>query len=208
MAWDREISTIEEGSNTVYTPRSTNEKATFCTSAEVVLIIQKVIAEAIGTYFLIFVGCGSVAVNKIYDGTITFPGVCIAWGLIVMVMVYAVGHISGAHFNPAVTITFAIFRQFPWKQVPMYIVAQLIGSVLASGTLYVVLEVKAEAFFGTTPTGSNVQSLVIEFVVSFLLMFVISGVATDNRSIGELAGIAIGMTILINVIVAGYYTNS
>ena len=75
----------------------------------------KVFAEAIGTYFLIFIGCGSVAVNKIYE-SITFPGVCIAWGLIVMVMVYAVGHISGAHFNPAVTITFAIFRHFPYKQ--------------------------------------------------------------------------------------------
>lgn len=73
------------------------------------------IAELIGTYFLIFVGCGSVAVNKIY-GSVTFPGIAVAWGLIVMVMVYAVGHISGAHFNPAVTITFAIFRQFPWKQ--------------------------------------------------------------------------------------------
>lgn len=73
------------------------------------------IAEVIGTYFLIFSGCGSVAVNKIY-GSVTFPGICVVWGLIVMVMVYSVGHISGAHFNPAVTITFAIFRQFPVKQ--------------------------------------------------------------------------------------------
>lgn len=75
----------------------------------------QIVAEAIGTYFLIFVGCGAVAVNKIY-GTITFPGVCVAWGLIFMVMVYSVGHISGAHFNPAVTIAFAIFRQFSYKQ--------------------------------------------------------------------------------------------
>lgn len=74
------------------------------------------VAEAIGTYFLVFIGCGSVAVNKIY-GSITFPGICVAWGLTVMVMVYSVGHISGAHFNPAVTIAFAIFRQFPYKEV-------------------------------------------------------------------------------------------
>lgn len=73
------------------------------------------IAEVIGTYFLIFTGCGSVAVNKIY-GSVTFPGICVVWGLIVMVMIYSVGHISGAHFNPAVTITFAIFRHFPHKQ--------------------------------------------------------------------------------------------
>lgn len=79
-----------------------------------------VIAEAIGTYFLIFVGCGAVAVNKTY-GSVTFPGICVAWGLIVMVMVYAVGHISGAHFNPAVTIAFAIFRHFPFKQVHSFI---------------------------------------------------------------------------------------
>ncbi|KAL7090877.1 hypothetical protein ACP275_12G069500 [Erythranthe tilingii] len=201
----RDISAIEEG---ITEPEEESRKSandegsTFCTSNSVVVITQKVIAEAIGTYFLIFIGCGSVAVDKIY-GSITFPGICIAWGLTVMVMVYSVGHISGAHFNPAVTITFAIFRQFPYKQVPLYIVAQLLGSILASGTLYLVLDVGKEDYFGTLPIGSNIQSLVIEFITSFLLMFVISGVATDNRSIGELAGIAIGMTILVDVLVAG-----
>ncbi|KAL3830799.1 hypothetical protein ACJIZ3_019601 [Penstemon smallii] len=201
----RDITTIEEGiraSDDQYTKGSIEEGTTFCTSAKVVLLTQKVIAEAIGTYFLIFIGCGSVAVNKIY-GSITFPGVCIAWGLIVMVMVYSVGHISGAHFNPAVTVTFAIFRHFPYKEVPLYILAQLLGSILASGTLYLLFDVHKEDSFGTVPAGSNVQSLVLEFITSFLLMFVISGVATDNRSIGELAGIAIGMTILIDVLVAG-----
>lgn len=83
------------------------------------LDVSQVIAEVIGTYFVIFSGCGSVAVNKLYGGTVTFPGICATWGLIVMVMVYSVGHISGAHFNPAVTITFAIFRRFPWKEVPI-----------------------------------------------------------------------------------------
>ncbi|KAK4484167.1 hypothetical protein RD792_011388 [Penstemon davidsonii] len=89
------------------------------------------------------------------------------------------------------------------QKVPLYILAQLLGSILASGTLYLLFDVHKEAFFGTVPAGSNVQSLVLEFITSFLLMFVISGVATDNRSIGELAGIAIGMTILIDVLVAG-----
>lgn len=74
------------------------------------------VAEVIGTYFIIFAGCGAVAVNKIY-GSVTFPGICVTWGLIVMVMIYTVGHISGAHFNPAVTIALAIFRRFPWWQV-------------------------------------------------------------------------------------------
>lgn len=71
----------------------------------------------IGTYFVIFSGCGVVVVNVLYGGTVTFPGVCVTWGLIVMVMIYSTGHISGAHFNPAVTLTFAIFRRFPWYQV-------------------------------------------------------------------------------------------
>lgn len=80
-------------------------------------ILFQVIAEILGTYFIIFAGCGSVVVNKLYDGTVTFPGICVVWGLIVMVMVYSLGHISGAHFNPAVTIAFAIYRHFPLKQV-------------------------------------------------------------------------------------------
>ncbi|KAK9049091.1 hypothetical protein SSX86_007135 [Deinandra increscens subsp. villosa] len=173
-----------------------------CSSPAVVAVIQKVFAEAVGTYFLIFVGCGTFVVNKKY-GSITFPGMCVAWGLIIMVMVYAVGHISGAHLNPAVTITFAIFRQFPYTQVPSYIAAQLLGSIFASGTICLLFEVEQEHFFGTLPNGSEVRSLILEIIISFLLMFVISGVATDSRSTGELAGIAIGMTILINVLMAG-----
>ncbi|XP_057765901.1 probable aquaporin NIP-type [Salvia miltiorrhiza] len=205
-AHGRDIDGLEEGAvrsaEENYRKSLNDEGSTFFTSANVVVMIQKVIAEAVGTYFLIFVGCGSVALNKIY-GTITFPGVCLAFGVVVMVMVYSVGHISGAHFNPAVTITMAFFRQFPIRQVPLYILAQLLGAILASGTLYLLLDVDDESFFGTTPVGSHIQSLVMEFIASFLLMFVISGVATDNRAIGEMAGIAIGMTLLIGVLIAG-----
>ncbi|KAM7271716.1 hypothetical protein ACFE04_030930 [Oxalis oulophora] len=167
-----------------------------------VLLIQKMIAETIGTYFVVFAGCGAVAVNKIY-GSVSFPEICVVWGLIVMVMIYSVGHISGAHFNPAVTITMAIFRKFPLIQVPIYIIAQMLGSILASGTLYLLFDVTKSAYFGTVPVGSNVQSLILEIITSFLLMFVISGVATDNRAIGELAGFAIGMTILLNIFISG-----
>ncbi|CAN6471100.1 unnamed protein product [Victoria cruziana] len=167
-----------------------------------VMFIQKIIAEIFGTYCVIFSGCGSVVVNDIY-GKVSFPGVCIAWGLIVMVMVYSVGHISGAHFNPAVTLAFAIFRRFPWKEVPAYMAAQVLGSVMASGTLHLLFDVKPSDYFGTVPVDTTVQSFVIEIIISFILMFVISGVATDTRAIGELAGIAVGATILLNVLVAG-----
>ncbi|KAJ6684270.1 AQUAPORIN NIP2-1 [Salix viminalis] len=184
-----EITNMEEGLAASIGPQE-NGNFDCCTSPAAVTITQKLIAEAIGTYFVIFAGCGSVAVNKIY-GSVTFPGTCVTWGLIVMVMVYSVGHISGAHFNPAVTISFAIFRRFPARQVPLYIIAQLMGSILASGTLALVFDVTPEAFFGTVPAGSNGQSLVLEIIISFLLM------------LGDLGGIAVGMTILLNVFVAG-----
>ncbi|XP_010925587.2 aquaporin NIP1-1 isoform X2 [Elaeis guineensis] len=167
-----------------------------------VSFLQKILAEVFGTYFLIFAGCGSVTVN-LSKGTVTFPGICIVWGLVVMVLVYSVGHISGAHFNPAVTIAFATCRRFPWKQVPAYILAELMGSTLASGTLRLLFGGKRELFPGTIPAGSDVQSLVLESIITFYLMFVISGVGTDKRAVGELAGLAVGATVLLNVLFAG-----
>lgn len=118
-----------------------------------------------------------------YDGAVTFPGICVVWGLIVMVMVYSVGHISGAHFNPAVTITFALFQKFPIKQVPLYMGAQLLGSLLASGTLNLLYSVPDEAFYGTIPVGPHLRSFYLEIIITFILMFVISGVATDSRAV-------------------------
>ncbi|OVA16129.1 Major intrinsic protein [Macleaya cordata] len=178
----------------------TDQDSGFCIS---VPFLQKLIAEMFGTYFLIFAGCGSVVVNLSKDKVVTLPGISIVWGLVVMVMVYSVGHISGAHFNPAVTVAFATCRRFPWKQVPAYIAAQVLGSTLASGTLRLIFGGKHELFSGTIPSGSDVQSLVLEFIITFYLMFVISGVATDNRAIGELAGLAVGSTVLLNVLFAG-----
>uniref|UniRef100_A0A804PHH1 Aquaporin NIP1-1 n=1 Tax=Zea mays TaxID=4577 RepID=A0A804PHH1_MAIZE len=163
----------------------------------------QIIAEIFGTYFLMFAGCGAVTINASKNGQITFPGVAIVWGLAVMVMVYAVGHISGAHFNPAVTLAFATSGRFPWRQLPAYVLAQMLGATLASGTLRLMFGGRHEHFPGTLPTGSEVQSLVIEIITTFYLMFVISGVATDNRAIGELAGLAVGATILLNVLIAG-----
>ncbi|GAB4832402.1 Putative aquaporin NIP4-1 [Ancistrocladus abbreviatus] len=213
---EEEISRIEEGSGRTTTYiESLCSLNRLCSSPTSVTLTQKLVAELIGTYFVIFAGCGSVAVNKLYGGTITFPGVCVTWGLIVMVMVYSVGHISGGHFNPAVTITSAIFQRFPIKEasliyvsssclmVPLYVAAQVAGSLLASGTLALIFDITPEAFFGTTPAGTNIQSFVLEIIISFLLMFVISGVTTDTRAVGELGGIAVGMTILLNVFVAG-----
>ncbi|XP_071690139.1 aquaporin NIP1-2-like [Rutidosis leptorrhynchoides] len=165
--------------------------------------LQKLLAEVLGTYFVIFAGCAAVIVNTDKDKVVSLPGISIVWGLVVMVMVYSVGHISGAHFNPAVTIAFASCKRFPFKQVPAYIVAQVLGSTLASGTLRLIFNGRQDHFAGTLPVGSDLQSLVLEFIITFYLMFVISGVATDNRAIGELAGLAVGATVLLNVMFAG-----
>ncbi|XP_057472192.1 aquaporin NIP1-1-like isoform X2 [Actinidia eriantha] len=184
-------------------PNETNQVSTCFIS---VPFIQKVIAEVLGTYFLIFAGCAAVVVNLDKDKVVGLPGISIVWGLVVMVMVYSVGHISGAHFNPAVTIAFATCKRFPWRQVPAYVSAQVVGSTLASGTLRLIFNGEQDHFAGTLPAGSNVQSFVLEFIITFYLMFVISGVATDNRAIGELAGLAVGATVLLNVMFAGYYS--
>uniref|UniRef100_A0A0E0PIT6 Uncharacterized protein n=1 Tax=Oryza rufipogon TaxID=4529 RepID=A0A0E0PIT6_ORYRU len=141
--------------------------------------------------------------QKRTGGTVTFPGICITWGLAVMVMVYSVGHISGAHLNPAVTLAFATCGRFPWRRVPAYAAAQVAGSAAASAALRALFGGAPEHFFGTAPAGSDVQSLAMEFIITFYLMFVVSGVATDNRAIGELAGLAVGATVLVNVLFAG-----
>ncbi|KAL8105421.1 hypothetical protein AgCh_029286 [Apium graveolens] len=142
------------------------------------------------------------------DKVVTLPGVAMVWGLAVMVMIYSIGHISGAHINPAVTIAFASVKRFPWKHVPAYVAAQIIGATLASETIRLIFQGTKDISPGTFPTGTNLQSLVLEFIITFFLMFVISGVATDNRAIGELAGLAIGAIVLLNVIIAGPITGA
>lgn len=171
-------------------------------------LLQKLVAEVVGTYFLIFAGCAAVVVNLDNDKVVTHPGISIVWGLTVMVLVYSVGHISGAHFNPAVTIAHASTKRFPVKQVPAYIISQVLGSTLASGTLRLIFNGKENHFSGTLPAGSDLQAFVVEFIITFYLMFVISGVATDNRAIGELAGLAVGSTVLLNVMFAGPITGA
>ncbi|KFK28558.1 hypothetical protein AALP_AA7G012000 [Arabis alpina] len=177
--------------------------------------LQKLMAETVGTYFLIFAGCASIVVNVQHDKVVTLPGIAAVWGLTVMVLIYSLGHISGAHFNPAVTIAFASCRRFPIRQVPAYVVAQVIGATLAAATLRLLFGLdhdvcsgKHDVFIGNSPSGTNLQGFVMEFIVTFFLMFVTSGVATDNRAIGELAGLAIGATVVLNVLFAGAISGS
>lgn len=163
---------------------------------------RKVFAEVVATFLLVFVTCGSAALSKSNEGAISQLGASVAGGLIVTVMIYAVGHISGAHMNPAVTLAFAALRHFPWIQVPFYMAAQLTGAIAASFTLRQLLHPITN--LGTTvPSGTDTQALVMEIVVTFSMMFVTSAVATDTKAVGELAGLAVGAAVTITSILAG-----
>lgn len=166
------------------------------------------IAEFIGTFFLVFMGCGSIILFQLNNSDLPAFAIPIIFGGIVSVMIYAVGHISGAHFNPAVTIAFSVTRKFPLKKVPGYLIAQFLGAILASG-LHKWIWFEEYHDFGATfsqlPLGMHMG---VEFVLSFLLMFVIISVATDTRAVGEMAGIAIGSTVTLCAFVGGPLTGA
>ncbi|XP_057769494.1 aquaporin NIP2-1-like isoform X2 [Salvia miltiorrhiza] len=164
--------------------------------------LKKVIAEIIATYLLVFVTCGAAAVSGSDEHKVSRLGASVAGGLIVTVMIYAVGHISGAHMNPAVTLAFAAVRHFPWNQVPFYAAAQVTGATCGGFTLRVLLQ-PIKHVGTTSPSGTDIQALVMEIVVTFSMMFVTSAVATDTKAVGELAGIAVGSAVCITSILAG-----
>ena len=162
---------------------------------------RSLLAEVVGTFALVFAGCGAIMVDA-KTHALGHVGVAISFGLVIMVMIYAVGHISGAHFNPAVTLAFAFSRHFPAARVPLYWAAQLAGALLAAlvlrGSLGDIAHVGA-----TLPSGSDAQSFLWEAVLSFFLMFVIMAVATDTRAVGEAAAIAIGGTVALDALFGG-----
>jgi len=163
-------------------------------------------AEAIGTFALVFAGCGAIMVDA-RTGALGHVGVAISFGLAIMVMIYAVGHISGAHFNPAVTFAFAFSRHFPWARVPVYWAAQLVGALTAALVLRASLGNIAHVG-ATVPSGSDRQAFLWEAVLTFFLMFVIMAVATDARAVGEAAAIAIGGTVGLDAMFGGPITGA
>ena len=158
-------------------------------------------AEAIGTFALVFAGAGAVMVDA-KTHQLGHVGVAITFGLVIMAMIYAVGHVSGAHFNGAVTFAFAITRHFPWSKAVWYWAAQLLGALLAAGLLRASLGNIAHVG-ATLPSGSQAQSFLWEVVMSAFLMFVILAVATDTRAVGEAAAIASGGTVGLDAMFGG-----
>lgn len=165
------------------------------------MLRKKLIAEFIGTYFLIFAGTGAVIINEITK-SLTHVGIAITFGLVVMAMIYTFGHVSGAHFNPAVTIGFMIRRDISKKAALFYIISQLIAAVVASLTLFLLFG-NISNLGATIPRFSWQQSFMLEFILTFVLMIVILGSAVHGRAIKSFAGIAIGATVGLEAMFAG-----
>jgi MIP family channel proteins len=163
--------------------------------------MRALLGEALGTFALVFAGAGAIVVDA-RTHELGHVGVAIAFGLVIMAMIFALGHVSGAHFNPAVSVAFALTRHFPWRRVPAYAAAQVAGALAAAAVVRA--SVGTDAQLGATlPVGSQAQSFVWEVVLTFLLMFVIMAVATDSRAVGERAAIAIGGTVGLAAMVGG-----
>jgi MIP family channel proteins len=162
---------------------------------------RALVAEAIGTFALVFAGAGAVMVDA-KTHALGHVGVAITFGLVIMAMIYAVGHVSGAHFNGAVTFAFALTRHFPWRHALAYWCAQFVGATTAAAMLRGSLGNIAHSG-ATLPSGSQGQSFLWELVMSAFLMFVILAVATDTRAVGEAAAIAIGAMIGLDAMFGG-----
>jgi aquaporin NIP len=163
---------------------------------------QRLLAEFFGTFALIFFGTGAVVINESLGGSLTHTGVSLAWGLIVMVLIYAFGDLSGAHLNPTVTVGFAVAGRFPASELIPYILIQCLGAIAASMTLHLLIP-ENRLLGATLPSGGEVQSLILEFLLSAMLMMVILNVSHGAREKGITAGIAVGAMIGLEALVAG-----
>ena len=165
-------------------------------------MVKKLIAEFLGTFALLFAGTGAIVIDEVSGGAITHVGVALTFGLIVLTMIYTLGDISGAHINPAVTLGFFAARRLPAKTVLPYIMSQCAGAVAASFSLHVLFP--ASALLGATiPNGPQLQSFMLEIILTGLLMFVILGVSTGAREKGITAGIVVGSVIALEAMFAG-----
>jgi len=164
--------------------------------------MRKLLAEGLATFALVFAGAGAIVVDDVSGGAVSHVGVSLTFGLVVMAMIHAVGDVSGAHMNPAVTIGFYVSRRFPGSQVAPYVASQVAGAVAASLLLRALFPAH-EMLGATLPAGPPVQSLALEYVTTAMLMFVILGVATGAKEQGITAGIVVGGAVALGALFAG-----
>jgi aquaporin NIP len=171
-------------------------------------LTRRAAAEGIGAFALVFAGCGAIVANAEYGGDLGAVGVSLVFGLVIMAMVYATGHLSGAHLNPAVTLAFALTRHFPVREATAYIAAQVAGAIAAAGLLLAIWPSQPAALGTTLPTVGAGSAVAYEVVLTAFLMFVIMAVATDTRAVGAAAAIAIGGTVGLDALFGGPVTGA
>jgi len=167
--------------------------------------LQIAIAEMIGTFALVFFGCGAIVIDGNHNGILGIVGIAFAFGLTVLAVVYAVGHVSGAHINPAVTIALASTGKFSWRGVPLHVVAQLVGASLGALVLKYTLA-HGNMLGMTLPSISLGKAFLVEAVLTAFLMFVVMGAATDPRASTQFAAVAIAAVIIVDILVGGAVT--
>jgi aquaporin NIP len=171
-------------------------------------LARRALAEGLATFALVFAGCGAIIANQHSDGGLGVVGIGAVFGLIIVVMIYATGHLSGAHINPAVTVAFTLTRHFPGRDAIAYIAAQVAGAVLGGLVLLAVWPDKPAHLGASVPSIGVGSALVYEIVLTAFLMFVIMAVATDTRAVGAAAAIAIGGTVGLDAIFGGPITGA
>ena len=171
-------------------------------------LARRALAEALAAFALVFAGCGAIIVNAERGGSLDAVGISAVFGLVIMAMVYATGHLSGAHINPAVTLAFTASRHFPLREAAAYIPAQLAGAVAGALVLRLVWEGTPAVLGATVPTVDTGAALAYEAILTAFLMFVIMAVATDTRAVGPAAALAIGGTVGFDALVGGSVTGA
>jgi len=164
--------------------------------------LKNYLAEFTGTFILVFAGTSAIVVNDLSGGVVTHVGISLVFGLVVIAVIYAIGDISGAHINPAVTIGFWCARRFPGSKVGLYIFSQVTGAIFASSLVWL-LFAGHQTLGSTEPAGSTMQSFVLELILTFILMLVIINVSTGAKEKGIVAGIAIGSVVALEALFAG-----
>jgi MIP family channel proteins len=170
--------------------------------------MRRAAAEGFATFALVVAGCGAIIANQHSHAGLGVVGIGIVFGLIIMVMIYATGHLSGAHINPAVTVAFTLTRHFPARDAVAYVAAQIAGAVLGAVVLLAVWPDQPAQLGATVPSVGVGSALVYEVVLTAFLMFVIMAVATDTRAVGAAAAIAIGGTVGLDAIFGGPVTGA
>lgn len=164
--------------------------------------LRAYLAECLGTFALVFCGTGAIVINQETAGVVSHTGIAITFGLIVSAMIYTFGSVSGAHLNPAVTLALWVARVFPGAKILPYVLGQMAGAFAASGLLHVLFP-QNTSLGATLPSGSVMQSFVLEWVLSFMLMLVILRVAVQKQPFEQLAGLIIGGVVLLEALFAG-----